>query len=176
MTGESMVSDSKIMTLEQVIGFAARVHRCELADAHETDRMFYEVNRTTEVVHNSRDKSLAYKIAIELKDALLKNGIEFRSVSNNTFLYLKAIRVTLVESGWNELWVESVVRTLLDSSYIEGEKVSLEVARYYAKIFRDFYTSQDDEKIIKLLISARFNVRKYYEAKEKNTNRGKCGR
>ena len=155
------------MTLDETIKFVTHVHRAELAEAQRIDSKLYAAKRSFGIAQGSRKPTLKGRSAIELKNALSQWDLNFphRTVQN-TWFYIKAIRVTLVESGWDDQWVESVVRTLLDANYLDTRKMSAEAAKAYAGSFYYYYPSEEDKKTIQLLITARFNVHKYFQKKK----------
>ena len=138
-----MINNAKIMPLDELISFVSRVHRSELSDALEFDRCIESIQRNKDY---------------EAEFVLSKYGISVMALLDTSFLYTKAIRVTLVETGWDARWVESVVRTLLDNSYLPVEPMEEDAAELLAGEFRRFYPSEDDAEIIDKLVAARFNV------------------
>lgn len=138
-----MTGDKKIMPLNDLIRFASHIHRAELSDAVNTEKMATEIFK-------KGDHELDYILAM--------NGLSFWPFLNMPTIYIKAIRVTLVETGWDARWVEGVVRTLLDNSYLPVEPMEKDAAEQLAGEFRRFYPSEDDAEIIDKLVASRFNV------------------
>ena len=139
------------MPLDDLISFVSRVHRSELSDALEFDKCI-------ESIQKNRD--------YEVEFALSKYGISVMSLLDTSFLYTKVIRVTLVETGWDAGWVESVVRALIDNSYLHCNPMTEEVADIYAGEFRRYYPTPEDAEVIDKLAAVRFNVHAYRKAKE----------